>query len=135
MDKTEALNLVKEALHSYRMLHKYMGSDANGMLLKWPDAFESFLTDEKLFKKDIALLICIPIKTIIEFLVQMRNEKYKDGINTKEVEDVMKLSEYDPLTVKTTLVRIAEGHLQSLHNRGEFPCVYGPNPKKQEVKT
>jgi len=121
MDKTETLKLIKEALHSYRILHRYMGNDADRMLLKWPDAFESYLTDEKLFKKDIALLICVPVKAVIEFLVEIRNKKYKDGIDMKEVEDVMKLAEHDPLTIKTTLVRICNEHFTSLQNRGEFP--------------
>ncbi len=119
MKKEKVLNLVNEAMDSYKLLISIVGKDANMILIKWPDTFQSYLTDDKLFEKDIAILICNPIKTIIDVLVALLQKKYNIECSSEDAEKLLKFASDDPILIKSSLIKIANSHIRELVKNGE----------------
>jgi hypothetical protein len=118
MKKDKVVFLIQEAMGSYKLLIQYIGADADKILLKWPDCFLSYITDERLFEKDIAILICHPIKIIIDVLVALRKKKYNDECNSQDADDLLKKTS-NPVVIKLSLIEIANNHIKKLIEHGE----------------
>ena len=120
-----ALRLFEEALDSFKTLIGCVGNEtkANILFLKWPDAILSYLREDGNYEEDIAILICAPIKSIIEGLIIYNNEH---GGNDKTIKDeviaIMKTAKNDPVAAKKGLIKICNRVIVSLKSRGLNPC-------------
>jgi len=122
IDKKDIIFKITEANDSYRILIKYVGSmesASNLVLLKWPDAFRSYVDDDiDLLSRDLFELICIPIKILALALIE-RGEK--EGLKFKlyesEVDNTFKVGG-DPIKAKDNLIRICDIMIHNLKNKG-----------------
>lgn len=114
---------VDECKHSVILLMQYAGgynTHCNMILLKWPDLFDAFISDDEIkFNEDAAVLICLPLKIIAESLFQAC--QMFDSIDNKVSEDineVMLMHKKDPIEAKASLIAICNSLISKLRKIG-----------------
>jgi NACalpha-BTF3-like transcription factor len=115
--------LIKEAQNSFKILLKYLGildSRANILFLKWPDAMQSLISGDKaMFNKDMAILICQPLRVLACALHEYSNNEFKKQNSSEDIELIMEQAIFDPIKTKQALIRICNTEIFLLKSNGK----------------
>jgi hypothetical protein len=110
-------DVMRESEDSFKLMFRYIGrnTDANIMLLKYPDLIDAFLNDDKdKFNQDTMILICYPIKFLVEAYITKHSTAgvIQSSINIQElrdkIENIMGSVVNDPVIAKYKLKKILE---------------------------
>jgi hypothetical protein len=124
VNQEDIKKLIKEAQRSFRILISYVGqldSRANVLLLKWPDAMLSLVSNEsQQFKQDMAELICQPLVVLAEALTEMvcKEDPTKPLVNVVDVRETYKTAKDNPLEARDNLIRICDNKIFRLKSLG-----------------
>ena len=123
MDDKHKKFLIKEAQDSFRILIQFIGmldSKANFLFLKWPDAMQSLISgDMDLFRKDMAILICQPLRILALSLREYASTKLVKSGTTQDIELVVEQALIDPMATKKALIAICNTEVFLLKAAGQ----------------